>query len=312
MTDQPILLCAGPDADAARLVADQTATLMRERPVVVLGVWLPAGALPAPIDAVLGALYGVREELDERARSACEASVAAAAEQLRAAGRSAEERVVCGERRFWQVALALADELDAAAIALSAFDDPDAAAGALGSEARALAHRSRRPLFMVPLRAPAPAGPAVFAFDGSDASATALDAGAALLAPRPALVMTAWESIASVAPMSLAGVPAGVAAGGAEELDAAAHDVAARSAAAGVAALAERGWEVRAQPLEAPRGVCRGLVDAAADADAAVVVTGTRGHGRIVAAILGSVAEGLLRHAGRPVLLVPPDMGSPA
>ena len=34
-------------------------------------------------------------------------------------------------------------------------------------------------------------------------------------------------------------------------------------------------------------------------------MTGTRGHSPVVAALIGSVAEGVLRHADRPVLLVP-------
>jgi nucleotide-binding universal stress UspA family protein len=48
------------------------------------------------------------------------------------------------------------------------------------------------------------------------------------------------------------------------------------------------------------------MIGYAGDHDAAVIVTGTRGRAPITAALLGSTAEALLRHAGRPVLLVPP------
>jgi nucleotide-binding universal stress UspA family protein len=48
------------------------------------------------------------------------------------------------------------------------------------------------------------------------------------------------------------------------------------------------------------------IVGAADERDAAVVVTGTRGRSPLTATLLGSTAEGILRHAGRPVLLVPP------
>ena len=57
--------------------------------------------------------------------------------------------------------------------------------------------------------------------------------------------------------------------------------------------------------IEAERGPWRALAAAAADHDAAVIVTGSRGHSTLVSALIGSVAEGLIRHAGRPVLLVP-------
>jgi nucleotide-binding universal stress UspA family protein len=46
-------------------------------------------------------------------------------------------------------------------------------------------------------------------------------------------------------------------------------------------------------------------VEYAAEADAAMIVTGTRGRSRAVAAVLGSTAEGILHHAHRPVLVVP-------
>ena len=43
----------------------------------------------------------------------------------------------------------------------------------------------------------------------------------------------------------------------------------------------------------------------ATDVDAAMIVTGTRGRSRTVAAVLGSTAEGILRHAHRSVMVVP-------
>jgi nucleotide-binding universal stress UspA family protein len=47
------------------------------------------------------------------------------------------------------------------------------------------------------------------------------------------------------------------------------------------------------------------LVDAARDAD--LLVVGTRGHGRMTEALLGSVSMYCAHHAGCPVVLVPPD-----
>ena len=39
---------------------------------------------------------------------------------------------------------------------------------------------------------------------------------------------------------------------------------------------------------------------------AALVVVGTRGHGRVTSLLLGSVAEGCVRHCRCPVVVVPP------
>ncbi len=48
------------------------------------------------------------------------------------------------------------------------------------------------------------------------------------------------------------------------------------------------------------------IASVAAEIDAQIIVVGTRGHGRVAGALLGSVAQGLLRSAPCPVLAVPP------
>jgi nucleotide-binding universal stress UspA family protein len=85
--------------------------------------------------------------------------------------------------------------------------------------------------------------------------------------------------------------------------------MAAAVATAGTEALAQLGWPATPATVQADHGVWQALVAAAAEQDAAIVVTGTRGHSPMAAAMIGSVAEGLLRYAGRPVLLVPPERG---
>jgi nucleotide-binding universal stress UspA family protein len=52
--------------------------------------------------------------------------------------------------------------------------------------------------------------------------------------------------------------------------------------------------------------VARRIADEAADAEADVIVVGTRGHSAVVAAVIGSVTQRLLHVAGCPVLAVPP------
>jgi nucleotide-binding universal stress UspA family protein len=51
------------------------------------------------------------------------------------------------------------------------------------------------------------------------------------------------------------------------------------------------------------------IASAAAEIGAQLIVVGTRGHGRMTGALLGSVAQGLLHGAPCPVLVIPPIDG---
>lgn len=48
------------------------------------------------------------------------------------------------------------------------------------------------------------------------------------------------------------------------------------------------------------------IVELARARDAALIVIGSRGHGAVTGALLGSVSSGVLHRADRPVLVVPP------
>jgi nucleotide-binding universal stress UspA family protein len=92
---------------------------------------------------------------------------------------------------------------------------------------------------------------------------------------------------------------------GADELDEASRRQAHGRAQDGASVIAEAGWPCDTAALEC-RSVPAGIIGAADEHDAAIVVTGTRGCSWMTAALLGSTAECILRHAGRAVLLVPP------
>jgi nucleotide-binding universal stress UspA family protein len=68
--------------------------------------------------------------------------------------------------------------------------------------------------------------------------------------------------------------------------------------------------EVRIEHGDAPPGTL--IARAAADCDADLIVVGTRGHGPLVGAVTGSVAQHLLHEARCPVLAVPPRVTVPA
>lgn len=72
----------------------------------------------------------------------------------------------------------------------------------------------------------------------------------------------------------------------------------------------EAGFELRhAHRMEDQSRLIAGV---AAENYAQLIVVGTRGQGRLVGALLGSVAQGLLHSAPCPVLIVPPSDGKQA
>lgn len=305
--DGPILLCAGTDAESSARVGELTAALLGRRPVVVLTSW----QRPPPgdgVDAAIDALHDAHAALRTAARRAAAEAARAACAALDSRGFDVTRRVCPDERAPWHVILEIADETDAAVIVAGAHDGPAARPGGIGREVRALAHRTRRPLLVLPPDAsPADAGAsALFAFDGSAPAEHALRSAARLLTPRPAVAACVWQSAAYAAGVAMLAIPDEIARKGAAGIDEASRDEAEGHARHGAAVLADAGWTADTAALETARSVPGALILAAEDRDAAVVVTGTRGRSRVAAALLGSSAEAVLRHAGRPVLLVPP------
>jgi nucleotide-binding universal stress UspA family protein len=70
--------------------------------------------------------------------------------------------------------------------------------------------------------------------------------------------------------------------------------------------LRDAGYTAELRIVRGIDGLATMIARAAADAEAGLIVVGTHGHGGFTAAILGSVARGLLHEAECPVLAVPP------
>lgn len=302
----PSLLCVGNDPEIARDLAIKAGALLAPRHAIVLSTWQPAGG-HGPLDAVFESWYGVDAELEAAAGRKAELTAGAAWTELSKSGLEVTPIAARDRRRPWQVALDIAEHEHASVVVVCSTDDDDRRPGSLGHQARALAHRTKLPLLVIPAdsRTPAEDDPAFFAYDGSDPARSSITAALALLKRRPALVATAWRSILAAAPASLIAMPSGVAAAGAGRFDDDAREAGQQTAAEGAQMLQSGGWFPTTEAIETVSGIWQPLADAAEAADAAVIVTGTRGRSRVSAALLGSTAEGLLRHAGRPVLLVP-------
>jgi nucleotide-binding universal stress UspA family protein len=77
-------------------------------------------------------------------------------------------------------------------------------------------------------------------------------------------------------------------------------------AARGAELARASGFEAEARTaLDAPTWA--GVVDAANELDAAVIVIGSRGLNGLEEALKGSLSHQVAEHAGRPVLIVPPS-----
>jgi nucleotide-binding universal stress UspA family protein len=146
--------------------------------------------------------------------------------------------------------------------------------------------------------------PILIAYDGSPSAKAAIEAAGRLFSGRRATVLAVWRSSVDAASASLAAIPAPVAAHAYEQLDEESKQRAAATAAEGEQVARDAGLDAGASTA-----VCRGKVwatiaDTAESEDAEAIVVGTRGLSTVKSALLGSVANGLVHHSPRPVLVV--------
>jgi nucleotide-binding universal stress UspA family protein len=148
--------------------------------------------------------------------------------------------------------------------------------------------------------------PVLVGYDGSDSARRAIEAAGPLLGGGPAVVLTVWEPTAAFTGFDpLAGVSEGVgrAAGLEREMDDIGADVAERTAEQGAEAARKHGFDATARTVEGK--VWRTIVDVADEIDARAIVVGTRGHTGLQSLMIGSVANGVVHHSDRPVLVIP-------
>lgn len=145
--------------------------------------------------------------------------------------------------------------------------------------------------------------PALLCFDGSEDACRAIGDAGGLLAPRPAVVLTVWETARRLTPLDPMGDAVGRVSGIYADLDAAGLQAARDVVQRGAQLAQEAGFQPRTR-VECG-SVWQTIVAIGAEEDAAVIVIGARGLSR-VAAVLGSVSTRVTDHADRPVLVVPP------
>jgi nucleotide-binding universal stress UspA family protein len=149
-------------------------------------------------------------------------------------------------------------------------------------------------------------------YDGSAESEQAIRGAADLLAPRRAVVVHVWESLSELLLHTDVDQLSGSLREAADELDAEDAQGAERLAQRGAELAEAAGFEATAVGVRARPRAWPTLLELADEHDAAAVVVGSRGLGRVKSALLGSVSSGVLDHARRPVLIVPPREGAAA
>ncbi|HYI80731.1 MAG TPA: universal stress protein [Thermoleophilaceae bacterium] len=147
--------------------------------------------------------------------------------------------------------------------------------------------------------------PVLIAYDGSEGSKAAIDAAGRLFPDRRAIVVSVWHSAGAAAPASLIAIPAAVASRAYEELDSESERQAAARVAEGVAAAEAAGLEASGEAVLCAGKVWATIVNAADEADAQAIVVGSRGLSAVKSALVGSVANGVLHHSTRPVVVAP-------
>jgi nucleotide-binding universal stress UspA family protein len=152
--------------------------------------------------------------------------------------------------------------------------------------------------------------PVVVAFDGSPEATEAVRAAAKLFRDRLLVVVTVWEPALAIAatmmPISEVGgasymppAPEEV-----EAVDKAQLEHAQAAADAGARIATEAGATAEALPVPDSTDVAHTILATVEQRDAAALVVGSRGMGRVKSAFVGSTSNRLLHETRRPVLVV--------
>lgn len=148
--------------------------------------------------------------------------------------------------------------------------------------------------------------PVLLCFDGSDDATAAITTAGALLAPRTAVVLTAWEPVSNWEPFDPATVLSAPLSRLASEelgLDGIVEELAREKVRAGTDLARQAGFE--AEGRTARGKPWRVICNVGDELHATVLVLGARGLSRVQSTLLGSVSAAVLAHTKRPVLVIP-------
>ena len=148
----------------------------------------------------------------------------------------------------------------------------------------------------------------LIAYDGSERAARAMEYAAQLLRPGNVEILTAWEPVARQAARAVSRTGLHQATIAPERVeDDPAYEEAMRICRQGVDVAAELGLSGRAHLVESATTIASAIVDAAQELDVDVIVSGTRALTGFRSWWSNSTADQIVRNAGIPVLIVPPE-----
>jgi nucleotide-binding universal stress UspA family protein len=144
---------------------------------------------------------------------------------------------------------------------------------------------------------PTEPGPVLFAYDGSDLAGAAIaEAGRQLRTGREAVVLTIWE------PFNVGFLPVDEVRFNAAQVDEV-RKAAEQTAAHGASLAEAAGFRAQSMAAEAAP-TWKGIIEAADEHDASLIVLGSHGRSGLVGAVVGSVAGAVAAHSRRSVLIV--------
>lgn len=300
----PLILAYDGSDDAANAIAN-AARLFAPRPALVVHVFegLADRLVHAGLPGLTSRLEEAAADLAEQERDEGERLAQQGAELARSAGFEAEPVAAVQSENAWHTLLGIAVTHDGCAMVAGSRGRSGIRSALLGSVSTGLVQHGSLPMLIVPSTASPDArgGPALLCYDDSEASRRAIEQAGRLLRGRRASVLHVWQSWLAQLHGSLA---AAVVRGMARELETVAAEQSAEIVAAGVDWAMNCGWRAEARSASCDHGLWRGVIDAADEGDASVIVMGSRGLSG-VSASLGSVSHGVVHHARRPVLVVP-------
>lgn len=287
---------------AAELIPSARATVVTvARGFSSLAEASSAARVALPDEVIRTAVQRLGEDALAHAREVAEEGSRAAA----AAGLQATAQVVTATGSVWPPIVEVAQDGAADAIVCGTHGQGAVARAVVGSVASGVVAHAGRPVLVVPAGAPPADGPVLLAYDGSDAADEAVATAGRLFAGREAVVLRVWRSPIrhSLTGAAMVDVPAWGTREMVEDIDGIAASWAQQLAADGVALAERHGLSARPMVAESEEPVAAGILRAADELGAAVVVTGRRGRSALAGTVFGSVSSALLHAAERPLLV---------
>jgi len=146
--------------------------------------------------------------------------------------------------------------------------------------------------------------PLLLCYDGSEDAKHAIREAASMFGGRRALVLSVWQDAAALPSFALAGAMLP----DLTDVFAAAREGATRIAEEGAGIARATGLDPTPIVLEATGPIWVAVNEACAEHDVEAVVVGSRGLSGVKSVLLGSVSNGVVHHATRPVVVVRRDV----